>query len=126
MPRVLLIGLDPEHASLDEPGAGHACAPGKVRQSVRSALREMQERGWSAVHCAIRPDETAGARIEHVLAQASYDCVVIGTGLRLSRHHGWVFEAVINAVHRLAPQASIAFGSRAEDSVEVAARWLPA
>jgi hypothetical protein len=35
-----------------------------------------------------------------------------------------VFEAVVNAVHRAAPQAAIAFNTRPEDSGAAAARWI--
>jgi hypothetical protein len=37
-----------------------------------------------------------------------------------------LFETVINAVHKAAPNASIAFNTRPEDSADAAARWLPA
>jgi hypothetical protein len=125
MPRVLLIGFDPDVP--DAYDAGVPCGnPEKMRHGIRCALREMQERGWDAVHCAIRPDETASACIEYILSQGSFDCVVIGSAIRLSRNHGWVFEAVINAVHRLAPKAAIAFNARPDDCAEVAERWLAA
>src|SRR5215471_13601564 len=35
-----------------------------------------------------------------------------------------LFEAVVNAVHRMAPQAAIAFNTCPEDSGEAAARWI--
>jgi hypothetical protein len=34
-----------------------------------------------------------------------------------------LFEAVINAVHRAAPSAFIAFNTRPEDTADAAARW---
>jgi hypothetical protein len=36
-----------------------------------------------------------------------------------------VCEAVVNAVHRGAPGAAIAFNTRPEDSANAAARWMP-
>lgn len=36
-----------------------------------------------------------------------------------------LFEAVINAIHRGAPAAAIAFNTRPDDSADAAARWLP-
>ena len=59
------------------------------------------------------------------LASTSYDCVVIGAGVRLPPQGLAVFEAVVNAVHSGAPGAAIAFNTRPEDSAEAAARWLP-
>jgi hypothetical protein len=61
--------------------------------------------------------------IEDKLRSAAYDCVVIGGGIRLPNNY-LVFEAVINAVHRAAPTASIAFNSGPEESAEAAGRWL--
>jgi len=42
--------------------------------------------------------------------------VVIGAGVRLPPSRLGVFEAVVNAVHRAAPRAAIAFNTRPEDT----------
>ena len=73
----------------------------------------------------IRPDETAGPTVERLLASTIYDCVVIGAGVRLPPRRLGIFEAVINAIHKAAPSAAIAFNTRPEDSAEAAARWVP-
>jgi hypothetical protein len=62
--------------------------------------------------------------VEQRLKAQTYDCVVIGAGIRLLSLS--MFEAVINAVHRAAPDAAIAFNTRPEDSADAAARWLKA
>jgi hypothetical protein len=51
---------------------------------------------------------------------------VIGGGLRLPPKTLLLFEMVINAVHKAAPNAAIAFNTRPEDTAEAAARWLKA
>ena len=72
-------------------------------------------------------NETAGPNVERRLKAQAYDCVVIGAGIRLPPHSLSMFEAVINAVHRAAPDAAaIAFNTRPEDSADAAARWLNA
>ena len=76
--------------------------------------------------CLVQPDETAGPEVARTLTAQAYDCVVIGAGIRLPPHSLSMFEAVINAVHRAAPGAVIAFNSRPEDSADAAARWLHA
>jgi hypothetical protein len=63
--------------------------------------------------------------VERHLASANYACVVIGAGVRLPPQSLTVFEAVVNAVHKAAPAAVIAFNTRPEDSADAAARWLP-
>jgi len=50
--------------------------------------------------------------------------VVIGGGIRLPPKSLSLFEIVINAVHKAAPKASIAFNTRPEDTAEAVARWL--
>jgi hypothetical protein len=84
----------------------------------------MRERGWEADACLIRPDATAAPTVERYLATANYACVVIGAGIRVPPKGLELFEAVINAVHRAAPTAFIAFNTRPEDSADAAARWL--
>ena len=64
--------------------------------------------------------------MERRLKAQTYDCVVIGAGIRLPPHSLSMFEAVINAVHRAAPDAAIAFNTRPEDSADAVARWLKA
>ena len=48
---------------------------------------------------------------------------MIGAGIRLPPHSLFNVEAVINAVHRAAPAAAIAFEITPEDSADAAARW---
>src|SRR5258708_4785290 len=81
-------------------------------------------RGWQADLCLVRPDDTAAPAVERQLADKHYDGVVIGGGIRLPPKSLLQFEAVINAVHRAAPGAFIAFNTRPEDSADAAARWL--
>jgi len=74
----------------------------------------------------ITPDEAGGAVLEKALKAASYDCVVIGGGLRIPPKSLTLFEMVVNAVHKAAPNATIAFNTRPEDTAEAAARQLGA
>ena len=98
----------------------------KIHAGIAVALKQMAERGWLADLCLLRPDETAGPDVERMLKARAYDCVVIGAGIRLPPPSLSVFEAVINAVHRAAPDAAIAFNTRPEDTADAAARWLKA
>jgi hypothetical protein len=70
----------------------------------------------------VRPDETVGPTVERQLTSKSYDCVVIGAGVRLPPRRLAFFEAVINAVHKAAPSGVIAFNTRPEDSADAAWR----
>ena len=96
-----------------------------ISAGIALTLTQMTDRGWDSDVCYIRPDNTAGQTVERLLASANYACVVIGAGVRLPPQGLEIFEAVVNAVHRGAPGAAIAFNTRPEDSADAAARWMP-
>src|ERR1039457_4826452 len=109
MTRVLLLGYDPETVDFSDPALPPGMTLEKVRAGIAVALKQFAERGWEGDVGFIRPDETAGPTVERQLASKSYDCVVIGAGVRLPPRGLALFEAVINAVHKAAPGAAIAF-----------------
>ncbi|HTK71640.1 MAG TPA: hypothetical protein VL331_03980 [Croceibacterium sp.] len=125
MTRVLLVGYDPDIVDFSDPALPPGMNADKIRAGVAVAMKRFAERGLDADVGYIRPDETAGPTVERQLASKSYDCVVIGAGVRLPPRRLAVFEAVINAVHKAAPSAAIAFNTRPDDTAEAAARWLP-
>jgi hypothetical protein len=124
MTRVLFVGQQPETVDFTDPTLPPGVTAEKIHAGIALALTQMAERGWRADLCLIQPDETAGPEVERKLTGQAYGCVVIGAGIRLPPHSLTMFEAVINAVHRAAPGASIAFNTRPEDSADAAARWL--
>ena len=125
MTRILLVGSDPDAVDFSDPALPPGMTAEKIRAGIAAALKQFAARGWEADVGFIRPDETAGPTVERLLASTSYDCVVIGAGVRLPPRRVAVFEAVINAVHKAAPGAAIAFNTTPEDSADAAARWLP-
>lgn len=126
MKRVLLLGYDPATVDFSDPALPPGMSVEKVHAGVEAALKQFAARGWEGDVCYIRPDETAGPSVERQLASASYDCVVIGAGVRLPPRRLAIFETVINTVRKSAPGAAIAFNTRPDDSADAAARWLPA
>ena len=124
MKRVVLIGFDPAVVDYSDPVLPPGMDAEKIHAGVKLALADIAGRGWHAEVCFIKPDETAVPTIERYVADNVYDCVVIGAGVRLPPSRLGVFEAVVNAVHRAAPRAAIAFNTRPEDSGAAAARWI--
>ena len=124
MTRVLLLGYDPATVDFSDPALPPGMTAEKVHAGIAVAMKQFAERGWEADVALIRPDETAGPAIAGQLASKTYDCVVIGAGVRLPPRGLALFEAVINAVHKAAPGAAIAFNTRPDDSADAAARWL--
>ena len=125
MTRILLVGYDPETVDYSDSALPPGMTAEKVRAGIGIAMKQFAERGWQADLGFVQPDETAGPTVEQQLASTSYDCVVIGAGVRLPPRRLPIFEAIINAVHRTAPGAAIAFNTRPEDSADAAARCLP-
>jgi hypothetical protein len=127
MTRILLLGYDPETVDFSDPALPPGMTVEKVHAGIAVALKQFTERAWESDVCFIRPDETAGPTVERQLRSTSYDCVVIGAGVRLlaSQSRGLaLFEAVINAVRKAAPDTTIAFNTRPDDSADAAARGL--
>jgi hypothetical protein len=125
MMRVLLVGYDPETVDYSNPALPPGMSAEKIRAGIALALKQMTDRGWEGDVCFIRPDGMARQAVERHLTSANYACVVIGAGVRLPPQGVAVFEAVVNAVHRAAPAAAIAFNTRPEDTADAAARWMP-
>ena len=124
MTQVLFVGLEPETVDFADPALPPGMNAERIHAGIAIAMRQMADRGWPADLCLIRPDETAGPALEKQLASKTYDCVVIGAGVRLPPKNLRLFEVLINAVREAAPGASIALNTRPEDSADAAARWL--
>ena len=123
MTRVLYIGQDPATVDFSDPALPPGTNADKIQAGIELSLREMRERGWQAEFCSVQPDDGAGATVEHALADGGVDCVVIGGGLRVPPRSLPLFERVLNAVHRAAPQAAIAFNTTPQDTADAVARW---
>ena len=124
MTRILLVGYDPETVDFSDPALPPGMTVEKIHAGIAVAVKQFAERGWESDLCFIRPDDTAATTVERQLRSTSYDCVVIGAGVRLPPRGLPLFEAVINAVRKAAPDAAIAFNTRPDDSADAAARGL--
>ena len=125
MTRVFFVGQRPETVDFTDPTLPPGMNAEKIHAGIALALKQMAERDgtWT---CASFSRRKAGPDVERRLKAQAYDCVVIGAGIRLPPRSLSMFEAVINAVHRAAPDTPIAFNTRPEDSADAAARWLRA
>ena len=124
MTRVLFVGQKPDTVDFSDPSLPPGFNAEKIQAGIDIAERTMIDRGWDCDLCMIAPDDSGIATLATQLASADYDCVVIGGGLRLPPKGLPFFEKVVNAIHRGAPKAAIAFNTRPEDTAEAAARWI--
>ena len=124
LPRILFVGQKPETVDFSDPALPPGFDAAKINAGIAVAVAKIGERGWQGDTCMITPDEAGRAMLEKTLKEAAYDCVVIGGGLRIPPKSLALFEMVVNAVHKAAPAATIAFNTRPEDTAEAAARQL--
>jgi hypothetical protein len=124
MTRVLFVGQQPETVDFSDPALPPGTTAQKINAGIANGKAKIEEHGWKADLCMIAPDETAGPLLEKQLKSATYDCVVIGGGLRIPPKSLVLFEKIVNTVRKAAPNAAIAFNTRPEDTADAAARWL--
>jgi hypothetical protein len=124
MTRVLLVGYDPETVDYSNLALPPGMSAERIRTGVALALKQITDREWEGDVCYIRPGwngwPDGGASLG--FRKLCLRCNRRGCPPPQSLA---VFEAVLNAIHRAAPAAAIAFNTRPEDSVDAAARWLP-
>jgi hypothetical protein len=124
MTRILFVGQKPETVDFSDPSLPPGFNAEKIHAGIAVALERIEQRGWHGDTCMITPDAAGRAMLEKALTAATYDCVVIGGGLRIPPKSLTLFESVVNIVHHAAPKAAIAFNSRPEDTAEAAARYV--
>ena len=124
MTRILFVGQKPETVDYSDPALPPGFSADKINAGIAVAVQKIEQRGWQGDTCMITPDESGRDMLKKALERASYDCVVIGGGLRLPPKNLPLFEMVVNAVHKAAPSAAIAFNTQPEDTAEAAARQL--
>ena len=122
--KVLFVGQQPETVDFSDPALPPGFDAAKINAGIALGMKQMADRGWYADLCLVRPDESATTVLEQQLSTVSYDCVVIGGGLRIPPKSLLLFERLVNSVHKTAPRASIAFNTSPPDTADAAARWL--
>jgi hypothetical protein len=116
---VLVIGLDPYRV----PGPWN---PKPVADAIEIGLTALADRGFNAEACLVGLDgsDDVEARVTAALQSRSWDCVVVGGGIRTPEEQLELFESIINLISRYAPQAAIAFNHTPHDLADAAARSL--
>ena len=119
--KVLAIGIDPVFVDF-------TTMPQFTPEMFRSYIDEQIERigalGYEVTSCLIDLGDTAETVTARALNSESYDCVLIGAGLRQPGERLILFEKIINLIHRLAPRASFCFNATPADSTDAVRRWV--
>ena len=114
--RVLAIGIEPGVADYS---AFPQLTPELVRNYIEGQFLRLRDLGYHVTSCLIDVDAAAEAAVTAALRDESFDCIVIGAGLREPKARLLLFEKVLNLVHRLAPNAAIWEFGRGVGSSEV-------
>src|SRR5258708_3943183 len=103
--KVLLIGLDPKVVDydslptpLDEP---------TLRAALEADERQLRALGYDASWLLIDRGETAASVVSARLAAETFDCILVGAGIRTIAPLFPLFEQLVNAIHVGAPGAKI-------------------
>jgi hypothetical protein len=121
MPKsVLALGLDPAFADFT---AFPELTPDLIKVFIDSQLERLRGLGYEVESCLVDLGETAEAVTAQHLHSRSFDCVVIGAGLRAPPNL-LLFEKLINLVHTQAPGAKICFNTTPADTAEAVQRWI--
>ena len=118
-PQVLVIGLDPYRV----PGPWD---PKPVADAIEIDMKALADRGFHAEACLVGLDggDDIEARVTVALQARSWNCVVVGGGIRGPEEQLELFESIINLIRRHAPQAAIAFNHTPHGLADAAARAL--
>jgi hypothetical protein len=118
---VLLVGWNPDVVDYSK-------WPGLTAEKLRAGLEgdrdKMNAPGYQATLGLINNADTACASVIDLLSERSYDCVLIGAGVRSVDEYFFLFEAIVNTVHQQAPNAKICFNTGPFDSVDAVQRWV--
>jgi hypothetical protein len=119
--KVLLIGWNPDVTDYSKwPELTHE----KLSSALEADRASLDAQGYDASWCFLVDAETAADTVTQTLEAASYDCVLIGAGVRLDPGAFNVFERLINAIHVTAPSAKICFNTTLSDIAESVKRWV--
>jgi hypothetical protein len=123
---VLIVGLQPE--LIDFSGPDFFASPGlnadKIMQGLNASAKSLRAEGYDAALCLTDFGDTAEAVLRDALGARTYDCVVVGAGVRTLPAHFLLFEKIVNAIHAHAPTARICFNTNPGDTADAVKRWI--
>jgi hypothetical protein len=120
MTAVLALGLDPVVVDAQSVSG---LSPDLIRAFIEAQLERIRACGYDVESCLVDAGDTAEAVLTDHLRKRTFDCVMIGAGLRAPERL-LLFETLLNVVHALAPAAKICFNTTPADSAEAVQRWV--
>ncbi len=119
--KIVSIGWNPEVVDFSK-------WPGLTAEKLLATLEgdrdKLRSLGYEADILFIQDAESAYDTVINALNETTYDCILIGAGVRTIDEHFLVFEKLVNAVHQGAPSAKICFNTNPSDTAESVQRWI--
>jgi hypothetical protein len=120
--KVLMLGLDPK--VVDYSHLAVKLDEATLRAGLAADEKRLRELGYDAKWLLVDRGETAEAVVAAALKEKTFDCVLVGAGIRTIAPMFLLFEKLINVVHEGAPHAKICFNTVPEDSAVSVQRWV--
>ena len=102
---------------------GYSLIPDMNAEKVMAALKADQAK-LNALGCLTDLGGTAEAVVLQKLSESTFDCTLIGAGVRTVPTHFLLFEKSIHVVHQNAPKAKLGFNTKPSDTAETVQRWV--
>ena len=120
--KVLMLGLDPK--VVDYTHLAVKLDEATLRAGLAADEKRLRDLGYDAKWLLLDRGETAEAVVAAALKEKTFDCVLVGAGIRTVSPMFLLFEKLINVVHEGAPHAKICFNTVPEDSAVSVQRWV--
>jgi hypothetical protein len=120
--KVLMIGLDPK--VVDYSHLAVKLDEASLRAGLAADEKRLRDLGYDARWLLVDRGETALSVVSAALKEKTFDCVLIGAGIRTIPPMFALFEKLVNVVHERAPQAKICFNTVPEDTAVSVQRWV--
>ena len=119
--RVLMIGVDTTKLA----GTGVTeFDSATIRKEAEDALQSLITEGYHACWHFMDLTNNPLQRLSNDLKENTYNCILVGAGIRRRPETLGLFEAVVNTVHFNAPNSKICFNADVHDTVGAVKRIL--
>jgi len=120
--KVLMLGLDPK--LVDYAHLAVKLDEATLRAGLAADEKRLRDLGYDAKWLLVDRGETAEAVVSAALKEKTFDCVLIGAGIRTVPSLFPLFEKLINLLHEGAPHAKICFNTVPDDTAVSVQRWV--
>jgi hypothetical protein len=120
--KVLMLGLDP--TLVDYAHLAVKLDEATLRAGLAADEKRLRDLGYDAKWLLVDRGETAEAVVSAALKEKTFDCVLIGAGIRTVPPLFLLFEKLVNLLHEGAPHAKICFNTVPDDTAVSVQRWV--